>query len=73
MTYFNSLNLGYRILEQYTQGLYKYLVYNAPTPYEIDNVRQDVVNQGISDAFVVPYYKRKRNSVKKALDILIPN
>jgi len=73
LNYFENLNLGYRILEQYIQGLYKYLVYNAPTPYEIDNVRQDLINQGVSDAFVVPYYKNKRITVKRSLELLIPN
>ena len=49
------------------------MVYNSETPFEIDNIRQDVINQGISDAFVVPYNKGLRISVKKALKILIPN
>ncbi|HIF14158.1 MAG TPA: hypothetical protein EYQ86_02020 [Bacteroidetes bacterium] len=71
--HFESLNLGYKIFEQQLQGLYKYMVYNAETPFEIDNIRQDVINQGISDAFVVPYNKGLRISVKKALKILIPN
>ena len=71
--HFESLNLGYKIFEQRLQGLFKYMVYNAETPYEIDNIRQDVINQGISDAFVVPYNKGLRITVKKALKILIPN
>ena len=72
MKYFEEMNLGYKIFEQYLQGLYKYMVYNAETPYEIDNIRQDVINQGVSDAFVVPYNKGIRITVKKALRILNP-
>ena len=70
--HFESMNLGYKIFEQRLQGLYKYMVYNAETPYEIDNIRQDVINQGVSDAFVVPYNKGIRITVKKALKMLNP-
>ena len=72
MKHFESMNLGYKIFEQRLQGLYKYMVYNAETPYEIDNIRQGVINQGVSDAFVVPYNKGTRITVKKALKILNP-
>ena len=48
------------------------MVYNAETPYEIDNYKTDVINQGVSDAFVVPYNKGLGITVKKALKMLNP-
>ena len=55
--------------EIFTDGVYKYYVGNELSKIECDNLRDSMIKKGFKDAFIVPFYKNKRISVKEALDL----
>ncbi len=52
-----------------SDGVYKYYVGNEQSKIKCDNLKDSMINKGFKDAFIVPFYKNKRISVKEALDL----
>jgi N-acetylmuramoyl-L-alanine amidase len=57
--------------EIFTDGVYKYYIGNELSKIECENLKDSMIKKGFKDAFIVPFYKNKRISVKEALDLQI--
>ena len=57
--------------EIFSDGVYKYYIGNELSKIECENLKDSMIKKGFKDAFIVPFYKNKRISVKEALDLQI--
>lgn len=59
--------------EQFINGTYKYYIGNELSKENADSLRKELQVSGFKGAFVVPFYKDKRISMKEALDLQMKN
>lgn len=62
-------NLNEIIYEEKIEGWYKYTVGSFPTVQGALNYRQVLIQKGVKDAFIVPYYQGKRITNQQARDL----
>jgi len=65
----NSVFLNLNIQEIKTEGVYKYFIGDTEDKNEIDILKNELINKGFEDAFVVAFYKGLQISVKEALNL----
>lgn len=67
---FKDLKVEDPVRESMHNNLYKYLTGTFDTAMEVEKLRQNIVTQGVPDAFVVAYYKGERILMNEAKDLL---
>ncbi len=65
----NSVFLNLNIQEIKTEGVYKYFIGDTEDKNEIDILKNELINKGFEDAFVVAFYKGLQISVQEALNL----
>ena len=55
--------------EENTESIYKYYVGNSADKNIVDVLKNDMIEKGFKDAFIVAFYKGKRISTKEALNL----
>ena len=60
---------GIKVEEKLVNGIYKYYVGSNSDKSIIDEIKNDLKNNGFKDAFVVAFYNGKRISTKDALNL----